>query len=400
MINTKDKISVVCLSNQAWDFELWTNKKHIMSELKDRLVNVLYVDPPLRYKILIKILKKRISIKQLFVPVTDNKNLKVFSPFRLSLVSKVSYFMPVLDHLYIYYTAFVINKFLKNTKGKKVLWVYHVSFPGLEKLLSLVQYDLLIYDLVDDYATMPEFSNISTNKWLINRENWLIKKSDIIFTSAPGLFNKYSKLKNNVYYIPNAGAFEIFSNTKNLSLPDAMKPIVDSGKKIVGFTGALDAYKVNLDLVQKLVEFYPDFNFVFVGPINLSDNTKNLEKLKLLHNVFLLPSVPKPELASYYKFFDTYIIPYNLNQYTKGCFPVKFFDALSSRLPVVVTNMQAYSDYRQVCCVAKDDNEFIELVKTSILENTVKKQEERVKIASVNTWSNKLDKQLKIICSD
>jgi len=392
-----NNLNVVCLSNQTWDFKLWTNKKHIMSELRDRYVPVLFIDPPLRLKIFNKIIKNIITLKQIFVPIVESKTLKIYSPFRFSLSKNIGRFIPILDDIYIYYTAYIINNFLDNLEGKKVLWIYHVSFPGLEKLLKLIKVDLIIYDLVDDYSEMPEFSKVQ--EWLKQRENWLIKKADVVFTSAPGLFNKYfSMKKGDVYYIPNAGAFDLFNKTENLLPPEKLKEILAQKKKIVGFSGTLDAYKVNVPLVKRMVQTYPNYNFVFIGPINLSDYSEEFENLRNFHNVYFIDPVPKPDLVAFHKYFDVYIIPYNLNSYTKGCFPVKFFDALSSGLAVVSTNLQAFEPFSQVCYIAKSDGEFINLLKVAIDENSEVKKNERIKVASLNTWDQKLDKQLEIIC--
>ena len=46
------KYTFLILSNQPFDFELKTNKWHIADKLAKRGHNVLFVDPPLRFKAL------------------------------------------------------------------------------------------------------------------------------------------------------------------------------------------------------------------------------------------------------------------------------------------------------------------------------------------------------------
>ena len=52
------KYTFLILSNQPFDFELKTNKWHIADKLAKRGHNVLFVDPPLRFKALKNFLKK------------------------------------------------------------------------------------------------------------------------------------------------------------------------------------------------------------------------------------------------------------------------------------------------------------------------------------------------------
>jgi len=90
--------SVVCLSNQPWDFELWTNKKQIMSRIRDMGKAVLFVDPPLRVSILDKVIKKRMTLSHLYSAVLESKRLSVYSPFRLTLAKSVSSFNKILEY--------------------------------------------------------------------------------------------------------------------------------------------------------------------------------------------------------------------------------------------------------------------------------------------------------------
>ncbi len=392
-------IDVVCLSNQPWDFELWTNKKQITSRLRDRDYRVLFVDPPLRISILKKIKDKRISLKNLFSAVVESKKLSVYSPFRLTLNSKVSSFNWLVEFFPMQLQKFVINNFFSKSKGKKILWIYHVAYPGLEYLISKIEYDILIYDLVDEYSEMPQFNLAQDKKWIIDRESWLVNKADIIFTSAPGLFNKLKQIKNNTFYTPNAGSFEIFSKLDELQVPEDLQEIKKSGRKIIGFSGAIDSYKVNVDLICKLANNYPDYEFVLIGPTKYTDSSNEVDKLHDFKNIKILGTKPYETLPSFFKYFDAYIIPYNLNSYTVGCFPTKFHDALASGLPTVVTNLEAFSPFSQVCYIAQSEVEFVSLLKIAINEDNQEKKKQRVRVASCNTWDQKLDKQLKIICN-
>ena len=43
---------------------------------------------------------------------------------------------------------------------------------------------------------------------------------------------------------------------------------------IVGFIGAIDSYKVNLNLLAEVARLLPTWNFVLIGPVGLGDHTE------------------------------------------------------------------------------------------------------------------------------
>ena len=117
-----------------------------------------------------------------------------------------------------------------------------------------------------------------------------------------------------------------------------------------------------------------------------------------MRNVYFLGLKPWAEIPEYFNNFDVFYIPYNLNKYTvEGCFPVKYFEGLAAGLPTVVTNMPAYQGFNPDGYIAKTDDEFVEMIKRAYEEDNIEKQNMRKKIASENSWSGKVDKQLKLI---
>src|SRR3989344_2963914 len=44
-----EKYNIICLSNQLWDYPLWTNKRHVMTRLAKLGNTVLFVDPPVNF---------------------------------------------------------------------------------------------------------------------------------------------------------------------------------------------------------------------------------------------------------------------------------------------------------------------------------------------------------------
>jgi glycosyltransferase involved in cell wall biosynthesis len=375
-------MNFVILSNQRYFQENKTNKWHTATRLAKMGHSVIFVDPPLRVKALYNFFFSDIK--------KDLQGVKLLRQFRPSPLRDITRTFPILDYLFAKYTSWRIKKcFGENF----ILWVYHVAYPNLESLIKNLKPTAIIYDMVDEYTEFPEYKNVK--EWVRQRENWLLKKADICFTTAPVLFEKAKKINKNSFFTPNAGDFLLFSQ-KTEVMPDDLKNIPHPK---VGFAGALDDFKVDIGLIKHTAEKLPNISFVLIGGQKVSSGSSfDSESLKKLKNVYLLGQKKFIDLPSYYHHFDAYFIPYVLNEYTiGGCFPVKFFEALSCGLLVTVTNLPAYQNYKNVCNIAKDSDEFVRMVKDSVKDDTESRRIKRIIVAKENSYENKVKKQLEVI---
>lgn len=288
---------------------------------------------------------------------------------------------------------------------KTILWVYHVEIPELKKFLDTLDYDILVYDCVDNYTAFPEnskfYSTTVSRSKIAEQEKMLTERADFVFATAPGLVEKLKQYRKDVYFTPNVGNYEKFRVVQDLkkqeSMPDEIRQI--KGPRI-GFTGAVDSYKFDATLVKRIAKDYPNYSFIVIGPLALKDKEASAEELGFagVENVHFLGSRPYDEMEHYFAGFDAFIIPYQLNAYTVGgCFPVKFHEALAAGLPTIVTDLPAYYPFRDVCYVAKDHAEFSEMVGRGIKEDSKDKISARMVVASKNSWEGKVDQLLSIL---
>ena len=79
-----EKYNIVCLSNQFFDQPLKTNKWHVMIRLSKLGHNVIFIDPPSRFKGLKGILTKEIPLASfLSGNRKENDNLFVYTPLHI-----------------------------------------------------------------------------------------------------------------------------------------------------------------------------------------------------------------------------------------------------------------------------------------------------------------------------
>ena len=82
MVGNHQKYNVICLSNQLFNYALWTNKKHVTTRLAKQGHNVLFIDPPINTGRLFfkQFLAGQWSIKRLITRFYKDSNLTVYSP--------------------------------------------------------------------------------------------------------------------------------------------------------------------------------------------------------------------------------------------------------------------------------------------------------------------------------
>jgi glycosyltransferase involved in cell wall biosynthesis len=180
-------------------------------------------------------------------------------------------------------------------------------------------------------------------------------------------------------------------------LPEDIKQIK---RPRIGFTGALDDYKLDHDLMVKIATDHPKYNFVLIGTMALKDQEagKTLSKFKHLDNIHMLGSRDYKQIQYYFAGFDAFIIPYVLNDYTVGgCFPVKFHDALAGGLPVVVTDLPAYLPFSDVAYISKTYEEFSQNIRRALEDDSPERIKARQLVAKDNNWDGKVAKMLDLI---
>jgi hypothetical protein len=399
MVQNNQKLNIICLSNQLWDYPGWTNKKHVMTRLAKRGHKVLFVDPPINTG---KVFGRQIGrgfwspLRLLTQKKKSSSGALVYTP--LNIIPNTA----VTSRWHVNRIKKLAGGFLDKNQ-KTVLWVYHVQMSNLEAYLEDLDYDLLIYDCVDNYEGFPEnssfYSTTVPKNRVVKQEKYLAEKADLVFATAPGLVDKLREYNQNVHFTPNVGDFEKFKKAQEMK-DEIPEDLVRIPRPRIGFTGSMDEYKFDAKLMRKIAQDHPDFSFILIGQVALKDSRASLQDLGLgdLQNVYFLGYKPYETIEQYFAGFDVYIIPYQLNDYTVGgCFPVKFHDGLAAGLPTVVTDLPAYRPFESVSYISKNYEEFSANVKNAIDEDSPQKISERQAVARENNWDGKVDRMLELV---
>jgi glycosyltransferase involved in cell wall biosynthesis len=384
-------LPIVYISNASWHYGLPTNRQQLPIRLAEH-TKVLYSSP--------------FSISQALLGQVQwqhyqpgiqeiSQNLYLFHSARL---------LPMVRAQIWPFTWFdqqlslQILKHQMHSLGIKrpILWFYYP--PSFEYLIGRLGESLTCYHCTDDHRGYAEALGMEKRQVdkLAQLERQLVQTVNIVFTTSRPLYEDKVKLNPNTYLMPNVASVAHFAPVAEGRIPVA-EELRDLPGPVAGFIGAVDTYKVDLPLIKQVAQDLFDWTFVFIGPIGSGDNTKpsDLPKLDNLH--FLGPR-PYSSLPSYIAGFDVCLIPYRLNGYTRGVFPLKLWEYLASGKPVVSTPLPALKDYEHYIEVGHDPDSFASaLEKAYTMAKDVTARQQRLEMASGQSWERRAEEMIKIL---
>lgn len=213
---------------------------------------------------------------------------------------------------------------------------------------------------------------------LANIELFLYQKSDLLISPLKN-FNQYLLEKNvdtPFKFIPQS-YFRFISNSKN-ELDIDLK----SFSKIGVYTGSVGSfYKV-----EQLVRFFPkrlksEIAVIIIGDGDKFEHLKDLITQKDLNNFFILPSKNHEELVNYFEISDFAFgfHPDYDELYKYGLCPLKTYDYMINKLPILFVGNKSYLDIASdgiIACKFNNEKDF----KDSLIKiNTLSKKELREK---------------------
>ncbi|MDP3685374.1 MAG: glycosyltransferase, partial [bacterium] len=168
----------------------------------------------------------------------------------------------------------------------------------------------------------------------------------------------------------------------------------------IGTVGALDAYKVDIELLEAIAREHPDWHLVLVGPVDYSEtgDAENVRKLGQLPNVHFLGPKPREEVPAYVHAFDVAIIPYRESPYNAASFPLKFWEFLATGKPVVASGLPSLEPYRHLVTLVSSPEAFVRGIQDA-LEHGAESREVRVAESKRHTWESRLNVIEKLVRS-
>ena len=271
------------------------------------------------------------------------------------------------------------------------LWIYT---PDAVAYAGHLGENLVCYDCVDEYAEQPYYT---TNfEGIRYDEEELLRRAHVVITSARSLYEAKCQINPNTHLVRNVGDFEHFHRALLPDIP--MSPeLAPLPRPRIGFVGALDRYKLDIDVLTYTAQQRPMWSLVLIGPRGAAERPAALSGLLEQPNVHWLGPKPYAELPGYIKGFDVCIIPYVSNDYTRNCFPLKFFEFLASGKPVVVSGLPELNEYKGLIEIADAPESFVRSIEETLRDENAARREARLAVARINTWDTKVERLVNIV---
>jgi len=244
---------------------------------------------------------------------------------------------------------------------------------------ELFQKSKVVYDYIDE---LEVFAYYCTH--MFNDHEKLLRESDVIIATADNLYSEIKVIRSDAVLIPNGVCIEDFK-IDNQKVPEDLQPVLAGERPIIGYYGALAKW-IDYDLVNYVSKQCRDLIFVFIGP-KLDDSS---QKLRSHENMFLLGSKRYNQLKYYLKHFDVAIIPFRIGKVANSASPIKLFEYMAMKKPIVVTKGLIECRKYKGVLIAEDKNDFIEKIEEAL---RLRNDPEYIKLlgeqARENTWEKR-----------
>lgn len=257
--------------------------------------------------------------------------------------------------------------------------IVYLGSPWNRQYLEHFSQPCVIYDHYDDLqvsGARPEDHQA------------LLREAKIVLVTAQGLQKSVEKQRPDALLLPNGVDYDLIQSLqpKPGACPPLDWPLGDESSPVIGYSGALAAW-FDYPLMDYLAKARPAWRFVLLGV----DYDGSLPESKLLENanVHWLSMKPYPELFSYLWRFAVGVIPFRVNEITLATSPIKLFEYMACRLPVVSTALPECRRYPGVL-VAEDPAQFLEMLDKALAARLDPAYLETIdQVARSNTWKRR-----------
>jgi glycosyltransferase involved in cell wall biosynthesis len=262
----------------------------IFEKLTDRKVNI-YPEEELNYSNLE-------IVKPLVYPLAEN-------PFLVKL------------------NKLIMKKKIHRKKDlKRIVWL---TLPSAIDYLEVTEGDFVVYYCCDDFTALAGVDHKVVEK----KEQELIKKSDLIFTTSEELYKKFKSDKT--VMLPH-GVHDCFFNI-------AQKEI-EKENITLGFYGGIDT-RLDYKLIEDLLSKNENLNLEMIGHIDAKVDKKFFKNPRIKHHGALQHN----ELVKRIEEWDILLLPFLHNGYATHCNPLKLREYLATGKPVISTDIPAVHEY-------------------------------------------------------
>jgi UDP-galactopyranose mutase len=296
--------TMICFSHLRWNF-VFQRPQHLMSRFA-REMDVIYweepVDIPARETAFLQVRE-----------ADDAANVRIVVPHLPEGMPEAAR-EAALKRL--------LDAKLAAIRGPVIAWYYT---PMMLPFSRHIEADAVVFDAMDELSKFkfaPEH--------LLDLEQELIERADIVFTGGSSLYEAKKDRHANVHCFPSSVDRAHFAKARARTFDPADQE--DVPRPRLGFYGVIDE-RFDVELLDKVATMRPNWSFVMVGPVvKIAE-----EDLPKRPNIHYLGGKTYEQLPAYLSGWDVALMPFAMNESTQFISPTKTPEYLAGGKPVVTT---------------------------------------------------------------
>ena len=249
-----------------------------------------------------------------------------------------------------------------------IVWFYTaMALPAAESLAPRA----VIYDCMDELSAF-----LNAPPELLEREEQLLARADVVFTGGPSLFRAKQNRHRNVHCFPSSVDSKHFAKAKTAREPADQAALPHPR---FGFFGVIDE-RMDLPLLDAMAAAHPEWQVVMVGPVVKVDPAA----LPKRDNLHFLGQREYAQLPEYLSGWDVCLLPFALNEATKFISPTKTLEYMAAERPIVSTPITDVADpYGQIVHLGGTHAEFIAACEKALAWSEEERAERTAKMRDV-----------------
>ncbi|RZK73353.1 MAG: glycosyltransferase family 1 protein [Pedobacter sp.] len=381
---------IIVVGLQPWDTEIGSNCKNIALEFS-KYNRVLYVNSPL----------DRVTKMKHAAAAPIKKRLEILKHPEHNIEQ-------IQENLWVYYP----DTILESINWIKIRAIFNVInkrnnrlfADAIKRAVSKLNFkDFILFNDNDIFRSFylkdllkPAVSVYYSRDYLLGVDYWkyhgtklepeLMAKSDVCVANSSYLADICRSYNPKSFDVGQGCELELFLAADLARIPEDVLPIQ---KPIIGYVGALQSLRLDMNVIKHVALERPDWNVVLVGPEDEDFKNSDLHTFK---NIHFLGSKNPGELPAYIKSFDVCINPQILNEVTIGNYPRKIDEYLAVGKPVVATKTPAMRMFDAYCGLAETPEEYVKFIQIAIDTDSPTLAAQRIAFASQHTWENSVEK--------
>jgi glycosyltransferase involved in cell wall biosynthesis len=385
--------SCILFATADWDEPYWTNKQHCAKSLAELGTRVLYVESVgLRspkagsakdWGRLWNRLRKGIS-SLLLGARERSPGIFVLSPLLVPAGHRHALTRTLNRWLL---RAAIVCSTRSRDFGRPLIWTYH---PFMLDVIEDMKTGPVLYHCVDDLAAVPGVDAATFRA----AEAKLLKCADVVFATAPALAEHCKQHNPNTHFLPNVVDAEHFG--KALEPGPIPSDLAEIPEPRLCYHGVLSDFKIDFQLLLDAARQKPEWSWVFIGEEREGQKSPLVAELRTLPNVYFLGYRPYDVLPDYLRGMQIGLLPSLINDYTRGMFPMKYFEYLASGIPVVSTPLSFSASVGSGVLVAEEPSAFVDAIDRQIAGGRIDGCDV-AHIVGNNTWRGRLSSMLRVL---